>query len=181
MANALQRKHLFTDLNDAMNRFIILGALMLLAQALISQSICMQVIGSAGGSGVQGGKKFTYTAGEVVIRTIAGAGKKFTEGFQQPEHCMSVATDNIDLAEWQIEIFPNPTTDFLEVQFSEEKVGRLKANVFNLLGQPVLFDQFLDQASGTSLDCSELKAGVYILQIFDLESRSSASVRFVRL
>ena len=142
---------------------------------------CIQVISAAGKSGTQAGLTFHYTVGEPVITTLAGNSRKVTQGFHQPELCTLVSTNDLDLAAWGIEVFPNPATDFLTIRFSNDNGSSLNATVFNLFGQVMLSDQRLNKPDGTQLDCSSWQPGVYILQLQDPSTRAATSVRFVRL
>jgi hypothetical protein len=167
-----------------MNRFPFLALFLCLSPGIClaqGAETCIQVISATGLSATQGGLTFSYTVGEPVIMTLSGNTRKLTQGFHQPELCKLVSTNNLDLAAWNIEAFPNPTADALTVRFSDEKGAQLRASVFNLLGQVMLADQPLSQPDGSRLDCTSWQPGVYILQLQDPTTRGVASVRFVRL
>lgn len=103
--------------------------------------------------------------GEPSITTLAGSSRIVTQGFHQPELCQVVSTHNFDLANWNVEVFPNPTSDFLTVRYSTGKGITLHATVFNLLGQVMLDNRLLAPSTGTQIDCAEWQPGVYILQL----------------
>ncbi len=168
----------------AMNRPIFFALLLCFASGVcFSQDyqICTQVIGSAGKSATQGGLSFSYTIGESVITTLTGNSRILTQGFHQPELCMPVSTHNLDLADWDIEVFPNPTADILTVRYATEKSRPLHATVFNLYGQVLIANQVLSQPGGTIIDCAALQPGVYLLHLQDGDTAASATVRFIRL
>lgn len=167
-----------------MNRYLFLALSLCLSSGIsLAQGAetCIQVISSTGLTATQGGLTFSYTVGEPAITTLAGNTRKLTQGFHQPELCKLVSTNNLDLAAWDIEVFPNPTADALTIRFSDEKGAQLRASVFNLLGQVILSDQILTQPDGSRLDLAAWQPGVYILQLQDPATRGVASVRFVRL
>lgn len=151
------------------------------AQASIG--ICQQVIGATGQSRVKGGIYFAYTVGEPVIATITNqAGTiTLTQGFHQPDVCMPVSVNEVTLAEWGIEVFPNPVTDALTVQFAAEKGGPLHASVYDLLGHLILDDLTLTHPTGSSIECGNWQAGIYLLLLQDSATHASATVRFVKL
>lgn len=144
-------------------------------------TLCQQVIGAAGKSSQQGNRYFSYTLGEPFIATLSSATSTITQGFHQPELCQIVATQNVDLLQWQIEIFPNPTSDFLNVRFEPVAGARLVAHVYDLLGHCVVPQVALDQPDGTKIDCTGLQAGVYFLQLSNPAGKTSAIHRFIRL
>ena len=167
-----------------MNRFLSFALfLCLFSNRSLAQDYetCIQVISASGKTGTQGGLTFTYTVGEPVITTLSGDTRKLTQGFHQPELCTVVSTKDFDLADWDIEVFPNPTANVLTVRFSNAKGNTLRASVFNLLGQAMLTNRPLTQPEGSRLDCAAWQPGVYILQLQDPSTSGVASVRFIRL
>lgn len=167
-----------------MNRYLIVAPFVCLSFALcLAQGAenRIQVISAAGKTGTQAGLTFHYTVGEPIITTLIGDTRIVTQGFHQPELSATVSVNDLNLADWGIEIFPNPTADFLTVRFSDKKIGNLRASVFNLLGQVMLSDYLLNQPQGTQLDCSTWQPGIYILQLQDPSSHAIASSRFIRL
>ncbi len=167
-----------------MNRFVLLALLgcafpiFLQAQTI---GICNQVISATGKSSVQAGRYYAYTVGEPFILTLQGSSRDLTQGFHQPDLCQLVATSNLDLAAWSIEVFPNPTTDFLHIQYSADQSGHLEAAVYDVLGHLVLTQQTLSQPDGSLLDCASWQAGIYFLQLRDPATQATATVRFIRL
>ena len=144
-------------------------------------SLCQQVVAAAGKNAQQGNRYFSYTVGEPFILTLSSATQTLTQGFHQPEICKLVATDNIELAPWGIEVFPNPTTDFLTVRFEPQAGERLYAQVYDLMGRMVLTSRTLDQPAGTKLDCSDWQPGIYFLQLTNASGTATATHRLVRL
>jgi Secretion system C-terminal sorting domain len=168
-----------------MNRFFILFFLLLLCGADISAQkkyeLCNSVIGSTGQSSERGNLKFYYTVGEAVIITLKSNTQKLTQGFHQPDHCEFVSTGDLDLVALNIEVYPNPTEDRLSIRYDATKGGALYANVFDLLGRPVLSNHPLDRPDGASIECSAWQAGIYIIQLVDPETQASGTVRVVKL
>jgi hypothetical protein len=144
-------------------------------------SIFNQVIGSTGHFAVEGNQQWTYTVGEVVIETISANNRTLTQGFHQPEFSRPVSTMDPELLAWNIEVFPNPTADVLNVRFDANQSGFLEAIVFDLYGRMLMQPQALDLAAGSVIDCTSWLPGVYILQLRDQQSRASATFRFIRL
>ncbi len=64
-------------------------------------------------------------------------------------------------------VFPNPTSDMVTVQFKQERNDRISLRLTDMLGRVVLADAF-DAADGTNdyqLDLSQLAEGLYFLQL----------------
>lgn len=143
--------------------------------------ICNQVIASTGKATMQGGRLYTYTVGEPFILTLSTESHKITQGFNQPDLCLPVSTSDLDLAEWQLEVYPNPATNLLHIRYSAEKSGRLRARVFDLLGRTVVEDFSINDPFDTQMDCSNWQPGVYLIRMQDPQTQAVATVRIVRL
>lgn len=143
--------------------------------------LCRQVLASAGKDGQHDTRYFSYTVGEPFTSTLSGTLFKTTEGFHQPELCKLVATESLDLAKWQIEVFPNPTENYLSIRYAPQIQGQLEASVVDLLGRPVLTRHALDDPSGATLDCSNWQPGVYMLLLSTTDSHAAAVIRFIKI
>lgn len=168
-----------------MNRsLLILPLWAFLSYAVTAQDnygLCRQVVATAGKSATMAGRHWSYTVGEPFITTLSGNTRIVTQGFQQPELCGLVTINDLDLASWELAVFPNPTADFLTVQYAAGQTGGLEATVFDLLGRAVLMDLELQTPQGSRIDASSWKAGLYLLQLRDPRSGASATFRIIRL
>ena len=142
---------------------------------------CAQVIGTTGKFAKRGGKTFFYTVGEPVILTLKGQSHVLTQGFHQPDLCISVATNDLDIAAWQIEVFPNPVSDMLNIRYDAEQGEGLECSVFNLFGQMIVGHQALTRPSDSFLSTSDWQPGVYILRFRDPVTDRSAPVRIIKI
>lgn len=168
-------------MNRFLHLFFLLG-LLCTTQYLSAQiGICNQVIASAGKATVQGGRMYAYTVGEPFIFTLTATSKIITQGFHQPDLCLPVLTNDLDINAWELEVYPNPASSVIHIRYSNEQKGQLSAQVFDLLGRPVIQQTTLDQPDGSTLDCSNWQAGVYLIRLQDNRTRSAATVRVIRL
>ena len=155
---------------------------MALPSVAFSQNLerCIEVVSSTGNHATRNNRKYTYTVGEPVVLTLRASRHKLTQGFHQPELCRTVSTTNLDISDWGIEVFPNPTADWLNVRFDAGKGSGLRVSVLNLLGQTLLRDQALNP-DGLSLDCSSWHSGIYLLSVRDPKTNATGVLRFVKL
>ena len=79
-----------------------------------------------------------------------------------------IATD-IDLKSINLNIFPNPVSDQINISF--ENSGNYSLTIFNISGQKV-FSQ-ININNNISIDASILNSGLYILRVFDNVSNYS--------
>jgi hypothetical protein len=86
----------------------------------------------------------------------------------------------LDLAEWGIEVWPNPVSQVLFLRFDvPHSSDYLSASVWNLLGQPVVPAHRFDAFSEKQILVGHLPTGVYLLQLADQDGRK-AVVKFVK-
>lgn len=141
----------------------------------------MQVVASGGGNGAQGNYELTWTIGEPVIFTLSNPDRVVTQGFHQPDLFTSVSTWDLDLQALGIEVFPNPTADFVTIRYQSGEANPLVVQTFDVYGRHIGAQERLDVPEGTVLDCSNWPAGMYLLRIQDTKTKAAATVRVVRL
>lgn len=146
----------------------------------VVDNLCMQVIGSNGLSAEKLGKHYDATLGEVMIATLATSDGSFaiTQGFHQPE-CGLASVGVQDLANnWALELFPNPTSSLLHIQYETPAAGLLDARLWSITGALILDWQALP--SGSVLDCTPLASGIYLLDLRDAQTGEKTIARFVK-
>lgn len=167
-----------------MNRFLLLLSLSIFLHfSAVAQQfgVCMDVVSSSGGQGIQANRYIAWTIGEPFVQTLHGAGFAFTQGFHQPDPCGMSFVGTSNLVDWGMSLFPNPTEGLATLRFSPEKKGYLLSSAFDLLGRPMFENQILDTPEGSAIDASAWPPGVYFLLLQDPESQASALLRLVRL
>ncbi len=77
--------------------------------------------------------------------------------------CEDMFTSNFERIEGiGISTFPNPASNTLRVDFSQEMFGRMKVQIFDLTGKPVLQEK---EVIGNQLEVGQLTPGLYILMM----------------
>lgn len=98
--------------------------------------------------------KVNYQAPEVVT----------TGGVKNRCACDQTANLNVgELTEDKVDIYPNPTSDLLNVTLSSELTGQSEITLFSLDGRIVLTESI--QGSTATISMEALKAGTYIIEI----------------
>ena len=80
------------------------------------------------------------------------------------------ATSNVNEASLatSVNVFPNPTRGLASLEFTTAKAGMATVEVYNLVGERVLFDGLGNLPAGlnrTTLDCSGMEAGIYLVNV----------------
>jgi len=66
------------------------------------------------------------------------------------------------LSNYNVSVFPNPASDYLQIEQSEANISHIE--IINLQGQVIKSQRILGNQS--TLDLSNVSAGVYILKIY---------------
>ncbi|MBN2662016.1 MAG: T9SS type A sorting domain-containing protein [Bacteroidales bacterium] len=117
-----------------------------------------ELVGSAGGSFVNATYSMDWSVGEIATATYSAGSFTLSEGLHQN----FITVEAIDqVAEFGISVFPNPTSDFININSSEIEnfdVQIVDANGRSIINQNVAGNQ-------TQIDFSNFANGIYILSI----------------
>lgn len=91
--------------------------LLIVSMSVFSQQISPEIISSAGDHFENDNVSISWTLGEPVISTLNGE-YILTQGFHQDFYIIT-SVDEIELPDFDIKIFPNPTPDFLNLQMNQ--------------------------------------------------------------
>ena len=82
-----------------------------------------------------------------------------------------------------INIYPNPTSDFLKIEYTIEEFSDFKVNITNLLGQkvlaPVISETKPFNAQSVIVDVKNLSAGTYFITIN--QSAGKTTLPFIKI
>lgn len=132
------------------------------------QDLKQQVISSAGGFDVSGDNSISlsWTLGELVITTVESAGGDLilTQGFQQAKLGVTAIEENPDLGV-KITIYPNPTSEIINVSFATPLDGETTLFMHAADGRQV-YNTVLEPGELLKhIDMQAQPAGTYFLRI----------------
>lgn len=76
----------------------------------------------------------------------------------------------------QISIYPNPTTDFVKMSFDGVFEGSYRVN--NILGKNLKEGVIMDRS--LLIDLSDLKTGMYLLSIYNIEQKKITTRKIIK-
>jgi hypothetical protein len=147
-----------------MNRIYTIVLVFLTIHAF-SQQVSPEVIASAGDHFENNDISLSWTLGEPVISTFTGD-YILTQGFHQDLYIIT-AIDEVEVSQLDIQIFPNPTPDFVNIQINQNQkdLGNIKIQLLDLKGsllQEVELSKLTDQ---TKLNLQSYQRSQYYLRI----------------
>ncbi|MBL6963546.1 MAG: T9SS type A sorting domain-containing protein [Bacteroidetes bacterium] len=154
-----------------MKKLLGIGFLFFLVLCLQAQELAPVVIASAGKDVSNGGKRMAFTVGELVVSTESNGNYTLTQGFHQPPSLYFTSVRNDIHSEISIHLFPNPTSDIVNVSIRSVMFEQeCRVDIYNLYGQKVYppYNRFaLSNGENISIDLSEMRHGAYFIRIFN--------------
>jgi len=144
-----------------MNKLHFLVVLLSFPVPLLAQDLDQKVLTVAAGTGSNAAAKMDWTVGQTVSLTLGNGTEELLSGIYQPQEVVA-ALSNIQKLNPQIEIFPNPTVN--QINIRSEQAGEISAILFDLEGKEIINRENLSSEQA-SLDVSELSNGIYLLHI----------------
>ena len=140
---------------------LLIGALLLIATQLQAQ----ETTTSSGGNATGTNGNVSYTIGQVVYTTNTGTTGSIAQGVQQPYEIQTVlGIDNFNI-NLQMTVFPNPTTNWLQLDIKNYGFEKLSYQIFDINGKLVLQSKISTEA--TTISMENLSTNIYLLKVLD--------------
>ncbi len=133
-------------------------------------SVCMPLtaqtaILTSGGSANGSGGFASYSIGQIAYTAINSSSGSANQGVQQPIEFYILETNDFLDGTFQINTYPNPTSDELQLSIDNLSSNNLSYHLYDNLGR-ILIDQKIDKLE-TIISIRQLPAAVYFLKIMD--------------
>jgi hypothetical protein len=133
-------------------------------QFVLAQQITPQVVATAGNYTENGGYSVSWTLGEPVVQTATNGSTTLTQGFQQPSYNV-VAITNQSIEGFSVNVFPNPATDFIIIDWTANNQDMLYISLFDIAGKKITEQSYAATQDKVSMNMSQLASAQYILEI----------------
>ncbi|MBI3133203.1 MAG: T9SS type A sorting domain-containing protein [Bacteroidetes bacterium] len=129
----------------------------------------LNVVASAGTYTEGPGGSVSWTLGEMVITTLSGSSNDVTQGFHQGNIYVSGLDD---LRAIEVNIYPNPTSEFVTIQSPEP----VRVKIFDVSGRLVSVHDLSNEIN--QLNVSDFARGTYNL-VFESAGRETRTAQLV--
>ena len=154
-------------------KYSIIILILFLAGSMVS---AQEVISSNGDSQSAAGYEVSWTVGEAVIATLSGSTNTLTQGFQQTRLTVTAVTDLL-YPGLEIKVYPNPTQDFITIQFSEYVEGS-RYSLYDFTGR--LIENKLINSADTEIDLKKYASGQYILKLTNKSRQAIQTFQIIK-
>lgn len=123
-------------------------------------------IPASGGNASGGGGSVSYSVGQVVYTKYTGTNGSATQGVQQPYE-ISVVTVIVEAKDisLEIEVYPNPSTDFVKLKIKNYEVENLRYQLYDINAGLIKDNKV--EGNETSISMQNLLPSVYFLKVTD--------------
>ena len=127
------------------------------------QTQAQEAVATAGGDASGTNGNVSYTVGQVVYTTNTGTTGSVAQGVQQPFEIQTVlGADNFNI-NLQLAVYPNPTTNWLQLEVRNTDFSNLSYQLFDLNGRMILNEKITAETS--SIQMERLPAAIFLLKV----------------
>ena len=120
---------------------------------------------SGGGDGSSSSGSIAFSLGQIDYAAVANGSGAINAGIQQPYEVFVSAVDE-DYLQFQMELFPNPSSDFLHLR-TGEMLPNLHYQLFDLNGRMLSAAEITENQS--QIDLLALPSATYFIHILDAD------------
>jgi hypothetical protein len=118
---------------------------------------------ATGGDATGAGGTSSYTVGQVVYTTNTGSNGSVAQGVQQPYEISVTTGVNETTINLEMSVFPNPTTNYLQLKVGSEKLENLNFQLIDLQGKVI--ENKKVTAITSTINMEELPKAIYFLNV----------------
>lgn len=136
-------------------------SVLLLGLGLTAQA--QQAVSATGGDASGSGGTVAYSVGQIVFTTNAEASGSVAQGVQQPYEISIVLGIENHQFSIDLQAYPNPTTDYLQLKVESEASNDLMYQLFDLSGK--LIEHKIIASTTETIQMEHLPSAVYFLKV----------------
>lgn len=158
-------KHKQKKLKVERGKLKVIGVIALLTFAFSLSTVSAQTsVNATGGDALGSGGSASYSVGQVVYTTNTGTTGTLEQGVQQPYE-ISVVTglEEVKGINLSLSAYPNPTTDFLQLEVESEKLKDLSFQLYDMNGKLLQSEKIT--GNQTSIVMSNLLPATYFVKV----------------
>jgi hypothetical protein len=150
---------------------------------LSAQSIAPQSVNAAGTKMTQSNGSLSFTVGElVVLQQVDANGNSLGSGFTNASTIsttiLAVEEPNAEIL--QVDVFPNPTSDLVQIRIKESKLEEMQLSVTDLKGRELFQGRYRVLQQSIGINTAAYPAGTYLLSLKDLSGKLLGTYKIVK-
>ena len=122
-----------------------------------------ETVTTSGGDATGTGGTASYSVGQVVYTTATGTNGSVAQGVQQPYEISTTVGINETTIQLELSVYPNPTTNYLQLKVDSEKLENLNFQLIDLQGKVI--ENKKVTANSTTISMEALPKAIYFLNV----------------
>lgn len=118
---------------------------------------------SAGSNANGTGGSLSFTIAQTIYTTNFSSSGSVSQGVQQPYEIQTVLGENNFEIKLELKVYPNPTSDILNLYVKNYNSDSIQYQLFDLNGRLIISDRIYNET--TSFSMQNLPSSVYILKV----------------
>jgi hypothetical protein len=165
-----------SNLKSKIMKTIFLTVFLLAVIAAGAQEISNQVVANSGGEYSNSNISMSWTIGETITETFSADGIVLTQGFHQSTYTVT-RIDELLSESFKVDVFPNPVTDYLNVNFTGDVV-EANLSLFDINGRLIL-ETKVDKYNST-INMSDLPDASYVLNLVSSNGKEKVNFKIIK-
>ena len=163
------------------NPYVLLAATMLLVSISYAQSIAPQSVNSSGTKMTQGNSSLSFTVGElVVLSQIDSDGNTLSGGFTAGATLTTMSIQETDAAVLDVKVFPNPTTELVNIQIKHSTLDQVVVTITDLQGKEVYSGKYAGISNVIGINTASYTTGTYVLSLKNLNNQVLGTYKIIK-
>ncbi len=150
-----------------MKKIIVFMSAIFVATNFFAQSLSPELISTSGDFHSNGTVSLSWSIGEVMTETYIGENNSITQGFHYGKLTFVGINENNNL-DFSIDVFPNPTNDFINIIFSENFEENINLQVHDITGKLLVSKKLFKE---NSVDFTSYPLGTYFISFINSDNQ----------
>jgi hypothetical protein len=158
-----------------------LGAAMLMGTMIYAQSISPQSVNSSGTKMTQANGSLSFTVGELVVLSQTDSeGNTLGSGFTAGATLTTVSIQETDAAVLDVRVFPNPTSDFVNIRINYSSIEQVLVSITDLKGKEVYNGKYAGLSNVIGINTVSYATGTYVLSLKNLNNQVLGTYKIIK-
>jgi hypothetical protein len=160
---------------------VLLGAALLLGTISFAQIIAPQSVNSSGTKMTQANGSLSFTVGELVVLSQTDSdGNTLGGGFMAGATLTTLSIQETDAAVLDVKVYPNPTTELLNIQINHSTIDQVVVTITDLQGKEVYNGKYAGISNVIGINTASYATGTYMLSLKNLTNQVLGTYQIIK-
>jgi hypothetical protein len=159
----------------------LLIAAMLMGTMSYAQSIAPQSVNSGGTKMSQSNGSLSFTLGELMVLSQTDSdGNTLSGGFTAGATLTTVSIQETDAAVLDVKVYPNPTTELVNIQINHSSLDQVVVTITDLQGKEVYIGKYAGISNVIGINTASYATGTYVLNLKNINNQVLGTYKIIK-